>query len=623
MIAPGTSKHRFQLATRGPERWLLWLRRLAIGCFVALAATPLVVDFAARDDSFMGPKWAWIGIITALGIAAVLARAVAGRPAMIPLNLLFLLAIIFCAWHWVAVLWAPSRSLGVDAAAHTTWFTVALWLGMQIVKGRRWLIRLGWALIAVGAITAAWTLTEDVVRAFYPKHVWVHPNLPDWRGYLAAGLGNTSHIGDLLALAMIPALIFYGEARRRHALWICGVSSIVLPAALIVVFSAGSSLGLVVGAVVMLILVLIHAGPRWFMRRWLRWTILVVGWCFVVGFFTTDQRWNPHRPSILKQGFGSERWQEGGPTRLAIWAGTLEMVRLHPIGGIGAGNYTYVFPEMHSALVLGRPNLEVYQGKYTNAAHNILMQAWAELGIVGLALLAALLASMYYVLLYDLNRARRSGLLIRVTLAGLLTAWLVQGQVNFVLQTPVGALCLYGILLAIIAERAGRGDPRLPPLRFETDWVAIRVDWRTMRQPTALGVAALLPNGVAIAFGAIFLVGALIYVPHALAPLRAQREYRRGQIAEDFHSPAAEQYFQEGLRIDPNAQDLRSHYSSWLLNHGRPAECIEQLKIVRKRLNSSELYDREAHAYTMLGQHDKAAQALEQLQKRKTPGAAK
>lgn len=623
MIASAPAKHSFQLSTQGPERWLVWLRRLAAGCLVALAVTPLVVDFAARDDSYMTPKWAWIGIFTALGIAAVLARAAAGRPAMVPLNHLFLIAVLFCAWHWIAVLWAPSRSLGADTAARMTWFTLALWLGLQIVKGRRWLIRMGWCLIAIGVITAIWTLIEDVVHAWYPKYQWIHANLPDWRGYLSAGLGNTNHMGDLLALAMIPALIFYGEARRRRALWVCGVSLIVSPAALISVFSAGSSLGLVVGAVAMLVFVLIHAGPGWFVRRWVRWAALVLSWCLVIAFFTTDHRWNPHRPSILKQGFGSERWQEGGPTRLAIWAETLEMVRLHPFAGVGTGNLTYVFPEMHSALVLGRRDLEDYQGKYTNAAHNIFMQAWAELGIVGLTLLLALLASMYYALLHDLDRASRPGLLIRVTLAGLLTAWIVQGQVNFVLQTPIGILCLYAILLAVIAERADRGDPRLPPLRFETDWVAIRVDWRTMRQPTALGLAALLPKSVAIAIGSIFLVGALLYAPHALAPVRAQREYRRGQIAENMQSPAAEEHFKKGLAIDPNAQDLRSHYSSWLLNQGRPAECLEQLKIVRRRLNSSELYEREARAYTMLGEHEKAANAYEQYKNRFAPGTFK
>ncbi len=154
MISAPTTRP-FQLSTKGPERWLKALRWLALLCFAALAATPFVVDFAARDDSFMAPKWAWISIFTALGIAAVLARAFAGRPAMVPLNHLFLLAVIFCAWHWVGVFWAPSRSLAADTAARMTWFTLALWLGLQFVKGRRWLIRLGWALVAVGLITAS------------------------------------------------------------------------------------------------------------------------------------------------------------------------------------------------------------------------------------------------------------------------------------------------------------------------------------------------------------------------------------------------------------------------------------------------------------------------------------
>ncbi|MCE5228203.1 O-antigen ligase family protein [bacterium] len=590
------------------------MRWLALACFVALAATPLVVDFLARDDAYMAPKWAWIEIFTALGVAAVLARAIAGRPAMVPLNFSFLIAVLFCAWHWVTVLWAPSRSMAVDAAARMTWLTLALWLGLQIVKGRRWLIRMAWCLIALGMITAVWTLVEDVVHAWFPRYQWLTPNLADWRGFLSAGLGNTNHIGDLLALAMIPALIFYGEARKKSALWLCGISLIMLPAALIAVFSAGSSLGLVVASIVMLVLILQNAGPRWFARRWLRWAVLVGCWILLVGFFTTNHPLNPHRPGILVEGFGSNRWQAGGPTRLAIWAETLEMIRKHPALGVGAGNFTYVFPEMDSALIWGRPDLMVYQGRWTNAAHNIFMQAWAELGIVGCALLIALIAVMYFVLLHDLDRARRPGLLIRTTLAGLLTAWVVQGQVNFVLQTPVGALCFFGMLLAILVERAGRGDPRLPPLRFETDWLAIRIDWRTMRRPTAVGVAALLPNRVAVSIGVLLIICALAFAPSALAPVRAQREYRLGTIAST--PQEAEEHFKRGLEIDPNAQDLRSHYSSWLLDQGRPAESLDEIKIVRQRLNSFELFSREARAYGMLGRNDKANAAMEKLKER-------
>ncbi|MEN6625381.1 MAG: O-antigen ligase family protein [Candidatus Sumerlaeia bacterium] len=614
MMSSSSPKHPIQIATQGPARWLFWMWRLAWVCLVALAATPVIFDPVAQDDPFMTPKWAWIAIFTALGTAAILARAFAGRPAMIPLRLGWLLALIFCLWHWIAISWAPSPSMGVDAALRVTWMTLALWLGLQLVKSRRRLLWLGWWLIAAGCVSAVWALTEDVVRAWFPSRVWIRPNLPDWRGFLSGGLGNTNHIGDLLALAMIPALIFYGESRRRGALWVSGFALILLPAALISVFSAGSSLGLVIGAAVMLILVLIHAGPRWFARRWRRWAVLILGWALVIGFFTTDHPLNPHRPNILREGFGSGRWQEGGPTRLAIWAETLEMIRLHPVFGAGTGNFTYVFPEMDSALIWDDPNLRAYQGRWTNAAHNIFMQAWAELGMIGLATLIALLATLYFVLLKNLDRARRTGLMIRVALAGLLTAWIVQSQVNFLLQTPVGMLCFYAMILAVLVEKGDRGDPKMPPYRFETDHFAIRVDWRNMRRPTGLGIAALLPNWLAIGAGALFILGVIACIPKAIAPVRAQREYHRGVIAPT--PELAEQHFLEGLAIDPDAQDLRSHYSEWLVKQGRGEDALKQLAIVRKRLNSWELFDREARAYALLGQTDKAKQSIEQLKKR-------
>ena len=58
------------------------------------------------------------------------------------------------------------------------------------------------------------------------------------------------------------------------------------------------------------------------------------------------------------------------------------MVRGHPWLGIGAGNFTYGYTATLSPYVLSRPDLAVYAGQFTNAAHNEPLQAWVETGIV-------------------------------------------------------------------------------------------------------------------------------------------------------------------------------------------------------------------------------------------------
>jgi O-antigen ligase len=534
--------------------------------------------------------------------------------------------VAWLVWQWIAVLWAPSGGLAVDRASRVTWLVAALWLGLHLLRGRPALLRLAWVWIGLGALTALWVLRDDAVQAWLPHLEHLQPNLPDWRGWLAAGLGNTNHIGDLLALALLPTLILFGETRRPPMVRRLGALAVLLAAALIVCYSVGSNLGLIVGALTMLALVLRGAGGRWFVRRWRRWGALVLAWIGLIAFFNTDQPLNPHRPGILMQGFGSARWHEGGPTRLVIWAQTVEMIRLHPLLGVGTGNFTDVYPEMDSAWARDRPDLKPYRGLWTNAAHNELLQAWAEQGIVGLALLLAVLAAAFHALLKDLALASRPAFLIRVTLAGLLACWIAQAQMNFALQHPTGALSLFAILLGVLAEqdaraRTRRSDDAMPPLVNQFGPLELALQWETMRRPTALGVALKLPETRAKALAALVLLAGIGWMFHCTRPVIAQREYRRAMEALTAgDAKAADAHFREGLAIDPDAVDLRSRYSDVLINAWhRPSEGLEQLALVRRRLNSTELYLRESQAFSQLNRPTDAARALAIYRQRVPP----
>jgi O-antigen ligase len=474
------------------------------------------------------------------------------------------------------------------------------------------LLWIAWLWIGIGVLTACWVLAEDTIRAWWPQWCWIHPNLSDWRGYLAAGLGNTSHIGDLLALLLLPTLILFGEARTRPAKIFLFAAALLLPAGLIVAYSVGSNFGLLTGAAVMLIMVLRHDRGRWFLRRKLRWAILLAAWIALILFFVLDHPANPHRPGILKQGFSSERWKEGAPTRLVIWAQGLEMIHQHPLRGVGTGNFPYLFPQMDSELIWDRPDLRIYQGLYTNAAHNELLQSWAELGIVGLFCFIALAILAYYSLLQDLSLADRSSFLIRTTLAGLLTAWLAQAQMNFCYQHPAGALTFYTLLLAVIIENRTRpGYPAMPSLQLESGIFALQVEWRQMSKPTAAGLALVLPRSIAVGLGLSLLILIGGWIPHFWRPVLAQREYQQGMRAELRADPQeAERHFRRALALDVNATGCRSHYCQWLIDQGRPQEGLEQLKLVRQRLNSNELWTRQAQALFALGKDSEAQQAL-------------
>ena len=79
------------------------------------------------------------------------------------------------------------------------------------------------------------------------------------------------------------------------------------------------------------------------------------------------------------------------------------------------------------------------------------------------------------------------------------------------------------------------------------------------------------------------------------------------------NNPAGEEkLLLRALEIDPDLTDARSRYSQFLVERNTPeaaAEALKQLHEVRKRLNSSELWEREAQALWLLGREEEAARA--------------
>jgi O-antigen ligase len=670
---------------RGLER-IVWV------AIAAAILSPLVINGSARDDAFFSPKWAWMLSWGAVGWGAAAGRAMLGRPMRLALDPICLAALLFFGLHVISTIWARSPQLAVERALHLAGPIAIAGLALQVVRSRRAVLNTAWLWLAVAGITALWTLRQDFIRAFQPERLNMISNLPDWRGYLAAGLGNTNHIGDYLALALLADLVFLGEARRPIARVASILGAVVLAAALTVVWSVGSNLGLLVGGATMLGLVFWRERWRFFRRR-ARWTALLAFWAAMLGFFFIPHRLNPHPDGLWREAFGSARWREGAPTRLIIWSGALEIARAHPILGVGAGNFTYAYPEVWSPLLDDRPELWVYRGQYTNAAHNVALQASSELGALGLLLLLFIIAGAFRSLLRGVRWSPRPQFLLRMTLAGLLAAWCAQGMMNFSLQQPSGALNFFLILAAVAIERRTRERSLLPSLVWMTGSLRLSVEWHSMRKPHTLGGALHLRPRVGEISALALLALGLLVAPFAYRPVAAQTAFGRAddftrlrrQIAamtapDDPRAPFAglearlnrtrpeiwrafidrlhelasadppralqrldggerravllvaataepvefynvlgeseELHLRSALELYPWVTSCRSRLSELLVEVGRPREAIEQLEITRRGLNSSELWEREARAWAMLGEPDRAAEAMRVFDRR-------
>jgi O-antigen ligase len=354
-LAFAAPAHRVDLrlvGTLGLAGALLWKPPLAPG----LIAAALPYFFFPRP--FLGPlSFSPPGLILVLGWASVLIHAVAGRRRArtdglclawpvtgydAPL-LLFLAAALgsMLVTEYVVLSVRELRALVLEPVAF-------FWL--LAVLRRHDSVRIAvYGFVASATLLAAVAVVQDLTglggtaaegvrraQAWYPS-----PN------HLALVLGRAWPF--LLALAL-------GAAAPRWA-W-AGVA--VVGVALLLTFSTGGWVGSGVACVVVL-LALGH-------RRAALWLggLAAAGLALSSGLALAGAL--PERLNPLRQ---------TGGFRLELWSSTFEMLRDHPLLGVGLDNFTYLYQQvyLHEGAA-AEPNL--------SHPHNWLLHFWVELGVAGL-----------------------------------------------------------------------------------------------------------------------------------------------------------------------------------------------------------------------------------------------
>lgn len=168
------------------------------------------------------------------------------------------------------------------------------------------------------------------------------------------------------ALPLGLAAAIWARSRGRRWLYALGCAPVAL--ALLLTYSRGA---LLVGVPAALATLALISGKR------ARWAVLALA---AVGALA------------LIPALGSERFrslfdlsQGTSFLRVSLWQAAWDMVRDHPILGVGLDNFLYYYGDYI------RPGAEV--DRWLSHPHNVLLDFWLRLGIGGLALIAALLAS--------------------------------------------------------------------------------------------------------------------------------------------------------------------------------------------------------------------------------------
>ena len=170
----------------------------------------------------------------------------------------------------------------------------------------------------------------------------------------------------------------------------------------------------------------------------------------VFGPLLAPKAWHEFRnPVVQSNADPASRLTQLGGSRYFYWQAAVDAFRAKPITGSGAGTFEFWWDQHGST------------GDFIRNAHSLELENMAELGIPGLVLILAVMASAVRVL----ARARRSAR--RTATAGAATAtlaaflvYLVQASVDWMWQsTAVTVLALGGA--GVAATRLSRGRPRI------------------------------------------------------------------------------------------------------------------------------------------------------------------
>lgn len=138
---------------------------------------------------------------------------------------------------------------------------------------------------------------------------------------------------------------------------------------LLATFSRGALIGVIVGVAVVLV----------FIGAW-RWLVGLAAAGVVIGLI--GLLLFPDR-LLDAGGDGTE------PTRFAIWRSSIAMIKDHPVFGVGPDQFLFQYTRRYVE-PMGWPE------RYTSHPHNIILDTWLRLGVLGLATLVTLIAGLVW-----------------------------------------------------------------------------------------------------------------------------------------------------------------------------------------------------------------------------------
>ena len=281
---------------------------------------------------------------------------------------LWLAVVGLLLWYTFSTLWADDRGMVYADLWH--WYAVALL--MLIVATTVSSDRGAQLMIMAFVAGAVLTVAEGIVGG----GLTTATTAADGQERLAGGQGDPNFLAAGIVPAIVLALALRSTTQGFAARWLLFGALLVLSLGLVASESRGGALAAIAAAIAALVV---------FKRRraWVLASLTIVAGVAAAWFAVSPSAWER-----------LTNFDNGGSGRGDLWAVAWRMAEDKPAHGVGLNNYPVVGADYVSeAGNLERSELVVDKAQ---VVHNAYLQALAETGAIGLALLLAVsLGSIY------------------------------------------------------------------------------------------------------------------------------------------------------------------------------------------------------------------------------------
>jgi Lipid A core - O-antigen ligase and related enzymes len=391
-----------------------------------------------------------------------------------------------------------------------------------------------------------------------------------------------------MGAACILFAAFALHLNRRRAAVFCGITAIAGWLGTLQSLERAPLIGTVSGLVLLGTVVFIEPSKRLFGRLGILSIILLV----VFLLQTLPSRITNNDVSTVTRLSQNLNNDPNTRVRFLFWGVGLELLRAHPVLGVGANNYLVKFGEGRAQFVARYPDsplVSMNDSLLTLYAHNEYVQIAAELGIVGLILFLLFAVSLVVTFVRRLRHRTRA--LSVLGPAGALLAFAISSGASASSFRYVGGGLIFFFAAALLNRRV------VPQPGSDEPVNNIQVPNATLKY---LRVCLLLLMLFSVGLLTAQAVGITL---HSWAESSAD-------------AAEAERYFRRSLKIYPANSSARFSYGMWLYGKGRSAEATQYLRsAVDRGFNSSICFTYLAGAQSTAGDVAAAEETLAQAVK--------